>query len=83
MAAKGTAAKSKSGASKSKYDVEVEARLKKIESSILKLHNKIEDFQDHTHEMPAYMSGLTASNLEVDEEACRRVEQYLRDKGLV
>ena len=32
MATKGTAAKSASGASMSKYDVEVEARLKKLES---------------------------------------------------
>ena len=32
MATKGTAAKSASGASMSKYDVEVEARLKKLET---------------------------------------------------
>tara|TARA_B100000085_G_scaffold202881_1_gene186448 strand:- start:486 stop:686 length:201 start_codon:yes stop_codon:yes gene_type:complete len=32
MAAKGTAAKSASGAAMSKYDVEVEARLKKLEA---------------------------------------------------
>lgn len=32
MATRGTAAKSASGASMSKYDVEVEARLKKLES---------------------------------------------------
>ena len=32
MATKGTAAKSASGASMSKYDVEVEARLQKLES---------------------------------------------------
>ena len=34
MATKGTAAKSASGASMSKYDVEVEARLKKIEARL-------------------------------------------------
>ena len=34
MATKGTAAKSASGASMSKYDVEVEARLKKLEESV-------------------------------------------------
>ncbi len=39
MAFKGTAGKSVSGASMSKYDVEVEARLKKLE--------------DHTHDAPA------------------------------
>tara|TARA_B100000287_G_scaffold278518_1_gene262452 strand:- start:37 stop:222 length:186 start_codon:yes stop_codon:yes gene_type:complete len=39
MAFKGTAGKSASGASMSKYDVEVEARLKKLEA--------------HTHDAPA------------------------------
>ena len=34
MAYKGTAGKSASGASMSKYDVEVEARLKKLESKV-------------------------------------------------
>ena len=34
MVAKGKAAKSASGASMSKYDVEVEARLKKLESKV-------------------------------------------------
>ena len=37
MAYKGTAAKSASGASMSKYDVEVEARLKKLEAGLLEL----------------------------------------------
>ena len=37
MAFKGTAAKSSSGASMSKYDVEVEARLKKLEAGLLEL----------------------------------------------
>ena len=37
MAFKGTAAKSSSGASMSKYDVEVEARLKKLEAALLEL----------------------------------------------
>ena len=37
MAFKGTASKSASGASMSKYDVEVEARLKKLEASLLEL----------------------------------------------
>ena len=37
MATKGTAAKSASGASMSKYDVEVEARLQKLEAKVAKL----------------------------------------------
>tara|TARA_B100000965_G_scaffold379024_1_gene374419 strand:- start:126 stop:356 length:231 start_codon:yes stop_codon:yes gene_type:complete len=37
MAFKGTAGKSSSGASMSKYDVEVEARLQKLEVSVAKL----------------------------------------------
>ena len=47
MAAKGTAAKSASGASMSKYDVEVEKRLKaleaKVDNLILKLKNHFGD----------------------------------------
>ena len=43
MAAKGTASKSASGASMSKYDVEVEARLQVIEKTLAELKN-------HSHE---------------------------------
>ena len=42
MAAKGSAAKSASGASMSKYDVEVEKRLQDLE-------NKIQELQSHSH----------------------------------
>ena len=42
MAAKGTAAKSASGASMSKYDVEVEARLVALEAAV-------EELKSHTH----------------------------------
>jgi len=42
MAAKGSAAKSASGAAMSKYDVEVEARLKKLEAEVRAL-------QTHEH----------------------------------
>ena len=42
MAFKGTAGKSASGASMSKYDVEVEARLKKLEEAVAVL-------QSHSH----------------------------------
>ena len=39
MSFKGTAAKSSSGASMSKYDVEVEARLKKLEAAVAALQS--------------------------------------------
>ena len=45
MAAKGTASKSSTGASMSKYDVEVEGRLQALESAVATL-------QKHSHEAP-------------------------------
>tara|TARA_Y100001970_G_scaffold25927_1_gene31022 strand:+ start:465 stop:695 length:231 start_codon:yes stop_codon:yes gene_type:complete len=45
MAAKGTASKSSTGASMSKYDVEVEGRLQKLEAAVATL-------QKHSHEAP-------------------------------
>ena len=45
MAFKGTAGKSSSGASMSQYDVEVEARLKKLESAVAAL-------ECHSHDAP-------------------------------
>ena len=41
MAFKGTAGKSSSGASMSQYDVEVEARLQKLEKAVAALENSI------------------------------------------
>ncbi len=41
--AKGTAAKSASGASMSKYDVEVESRLKKLEAAVAALEKHSHD----------------------------------------
>ena len=46
MATQGKAAKSASGASMSKYDVEVEARLKKIEAEIVSIK---EGLTKHSH----------------------------------
>ena len=54
MAAKGQAAKSASGASMSKYDVEVEGRLKALESAIAELKKEI---ASHKHPAPAAKSG--------------------------
>ena len=45
MATKGTAGKSASGASMSKYDVEVESRLQALEAAVASL-------QEHSHEAP-------------------------------
>ena len=45
MAFKGTAGKSASGASMSKYDVEVEARLKALEAKVAAL-------ESHSHDTP-------------------------------
>ena len=53
--AKGTASKSASGASMSKYDVEVEARLQKAEEYIETLYQQVSELQDHVndHQQPS------------------------------
>ena len=53
--AKGTASKSSSGASMSKYDVEVEARLQKVEGYIETLSQQVAELQDHVndHQQPS------------------------------
>ena len=68
MAFKGTAGKSASGASMSKYDVEVEARLTKLEAAVAALEKHSHD----THEA----SGNTDARLD-------EVERLMRDSGLV
>ena len=54
MATKGTAGKSASGASMSKYDVEVEARLQALASAVATL-------QAHSHEAPCDTGGDLAA----------------------
>jgi hypothetical protein len=54
MAFKGTAGKSSSGASMSKYDVEVEARLKKLEAAVAAL-------EKHSHDAPPVATGDVGS----------------------
>ena len=66
----GTAGKSASGASMSKYDVEVEARLKALEAKVAAL-------ESHSHDAPA------TTAVDVDDANCAKVEQYLRDHGVV
>ena len=56
MAFKGTAGKSASGASMSKYDVEVEARLNALEAKVAAL-------ESHSHDTPA-SSGDSGSRLD-------------------
>ena len=52
---KGTAGKSASGASMSKYDVEVEGRLKQLEGYVETLSQQVAELQDHVndHEVPS------------------------------
>ena len=50
MAFKGTAGKSSSGASMSKYDVEVEARLNALEAKVAAL-------ESHSHDVPSVPAG--------------------------
>ena len=66
----GTAGKSASGASMSKYDVEVESRLQALEAKVAAL-------ESHYHDVPA------TTAVEVDDATCAKVEQYLRDHGVV
>jgi len=61
MAFKGTANKSASGASMSKYDVEVEARLKKLEQKVGEINNiegMINDLVSQVSELQAQVSQL-------------------------
>ena len=52
MAAKGTASKSSTGASMSKYDVEVEGRLQTLEAEVARLQTKVTSLEAHSHEAP-------------------------------
>ena len=61
MATKGTAGKSASGASMSKYDVEVEARLKALEAKVGEINNiegMINDLVRQVSELQAQVSQL-------------------------
>ena len=68
MAFKGTAGKSASGASMSKYDVEVESRLQALEKAVKEL-------QSHSHDG----GGLDAEA----KQRLDDVERAIRDSGLV
>ena len=65
MSFKGTAAKSSTGASMSKYDVEVEARLKKLEAAVAAL-------ESHSHKSESTSSDdVTARVAEIEEKLSR------------
>jgi len=66
MATRGKASVSTSGASMSKYDVEVEARLQALEKAVA-------DLQSHSHDAPA------TTAVAVDDAALLKSEQF---KGL-
>ena len=72
MAFKGTAGKSASGASMSKYDVEVEARLTNLEAAVAAL-------EKHSHDTPAPADNTATA----DHEMLINLEQTLRDSGVI
>jgi|TARA_E500000318_G_scaffold32926_1_gene32582 hypothetical protein len=74
MAAKGQAAKSASGASMSKYDVEVEGRLQKLEETIVELKKEVD-----SHKHPVTKSGEDGGRIDSLIEklnSCEILTQY-------
>ena len=92
MAFKGTAGKSASGASMSKYDVEVEARLQALEAAVKEL-------QSHTHaggdasqiqdlKKAIFDNGISPDRFETVEKKLNKLVydvhnewQYLKEEG--
>ena len=72
MATQGRAAKSASGASMSKYDVEVEARLKKIEAEIASIK---EGLAKHSHASSGGDGGKVDRLIEALNQ-CETITQY-------
>ena len=72
----GTAGKSASGASMSKYDVEVEEGLKKLEATVSDVVAMVSALEAHSHDAPA---GDTSG----DHEMLINLEQTLRDSGVI
>ena len=70
MAAKGKASVSTTGASMSKYDVEVEARLQALEKAVKEL-------QSHSHDAPAASGDVDAEQFKGLAEDVRRMRQTL------
>ena len=70
MAFKGTAGKSASGASMSKYDVEVEGRLQALEAKVAAL-------ESHSHDAPAASGDVDVEQFRGLAEDVRRMRQTL------
>ena len=90
----GTAGKSASGASMSKYDVEVEGRLKALEAqagSIPNIEGMINSLVSQVSELQGQVSQLQASQAQQggggdtssDHEMLVNLEQTLRDSGVI
>ena len=75
----GTAAKSASGASMSKYDVEVEARLTKLEATVKDVVAMVSALESHSHDAPAPADNVATA----DHEMLINLEQTLRDSGVI
>ena len=77
--AKGKASVSSSGASMSKYDVEVEARLKKLEATVSDVVAMVSALEAHSHDAPAPADNAATE----DHEMLIKLEQTLRDSGVI
>ena len=77
--AKGKAAVSSTGASMSKYDVEVEARLTKLEATVKDVVAMVSALEAHSHDAPAPADNAATE----DHEILIKLEQTLRDSGVI
>ena len=85
MATKGSAGKSASGASMSKYDVEVEARLNKIEDQVGGIPNiegMINSLVAQVSELQAQVSGLQSGEASVGGDVEAAVRALVRPTSL-
>ena len=80
MAAKGQAAKSASGASMSRYDVEVEGRLKALEAAIDELKKEV---ASHKHPAPTSKTGGDGGRVDALVEKLNNIPSITEhcDKG--
>ena len=78
MATKGSAGKSASGASMSRYDVEVESRLQALEKAVASL--KSEPVQAHSHEASASTDGVSKEEFNTLIQVLKRTAYLGLDK---
>ena len=92
MAFKGTAGKSSSGASMSKYDVEVEARLQALEAAVKELQSHTHDGGDASQiqdlKKAIFDNGISPDRFETVEKKLNKLVydvhnewQYLKEEG--